>query len=106
MFVIVLQASSQVANIEITFSPENLLYYLRFVLEQPRKYITPWPIHDGAWGPNPRMYQCGLDLISEPGPTIVSWGGRTTLTFEKAFDVLLMFQLCDKNGEKVDHKVS
>ena len=72
---------------------------------QPRKYFVPWPVHDGAWGPNPRMYQCGLDLVSEAGPTLVSWGGRKHLTFEKAFDVLLMFQLFDRDGNNINIKV-
>ncbi|KAF2354858.1 hypothetical protein FHG87_014387 [Trinorchestia longiramus] len=71
---------------------------------KPRKYFVPYPPHDGVWGANPRMYQCGLDLVSEPGPALISWGGRKHLTFEKAFDVLLMFQLFDKEGHNVDLK--
>jgi hypothetical protein len=73
---------------------------------QPRKHFIPYPPHDGVWGANPRLYQCGLDLVSEPGPLLVSWGGRKHLTFEKAFDVLLMFQLCDKDGNNMELKVN
>lgn len=66
----------------------------------------PWPLHDVAWGPTPRLYECGIDPVNQQGPTIVTWGGKKLLTFEKAFDVMLMFQLFDAKGDALEQKVS
>ncbi|XP_018016613.1 hillarin [Hyalella azteca] len=91
-------------DIETDDTPLGHVVSFLVICTKPRKYFIPYPPHDGVWGANPRLYQCGLDLVSEPGPLLVSWGGRKHLTFEKAFDVLLMFQLCDKDGNNVELK--
>ncbi|KAK3857576.1 hypothetical protein Pcinc_036177 [Petrolisthes cinctipes] len=74
------------------------------VCEKARRYPMPWPIHDVAWGPTPRLYECGIDPINQPGPIILTWGGKKLLTFEKAFDVMLMFQVFDAKGAALEQK--
>ena len=76
------------------------------MLLQARRYPVPWPLHDVAWGPSPRLYQCGLDPVNQSGPVIVTWGGKKVVYFEKAIDVMLMFQVFDAGGNQLDHKVS
>lgn len=66
----------------------------------------PWPLHDVAWGPSPRLYQCGLDPVNQVGPVIVTWGGKKVVYFEKAIDVMLMFQVFDGEGRQLELKVS
>lgn len=66
----------------------------------------PWPLHDVAWGPSPRLYQCGLDPVNQVGPVIVTWGGKKVVYFEKAIEVMLMFQVFDGEGKQLELKVS
>lgn len=73
---------------------------------QARRYAVPWPLHDVAWGPSPRLYQCGLDPVNQVGPVIVTWGGKKVVYFEKAIDVMLMFQVFDGEGKQLELKVS
>lgn len=72
---------------------------------QARRYPVHWPLHDVAWGPSPRLYQCGLDPVNQVGPVIVTWGGRKVVYFEKAIEVMLMFQVFDGEGKQLELKV-
>ncbi|XP_063880201.1 kyphoscoliosis peptidase-like isoform X2 [Scylla paramamosain] len=100
--------------LKIYAGPEQLLddnegaldHVVSFLLmcEKARRYPVPWPLHDVAWGPSPRLYQCGLDPVNQSGPVIVTWGGKKVVYFEKALDVMLMFQVFDANGNQLDHK--
>lgn len=65
----------------------------------------PWPLHDVAWGPTPRLYESGLDPVNQTGPVIVTWGGKKLIYFEKAYDIMLTFQVFDSNGDLLDLKV-
>lgn len=76
------------------------------MISQARRYPVPWPLHDVAWGPGPRLYQCGLDPINQIGPVIVTWGGRKVVYFDKAIEVMLMFQVFDGEGKQLELKVS
>ena len=76
------------------------------IFTQTRKYPVPWPISDVPWGNTPRLYDCGLDPLNQPGPTIITWGGRSVIIYEKACEVLLTFQVFDVNGKTIEQKVS
>ncbi|XP_037800326.1 uncharacterized protein LOC119595234 [Penaeus monodon] len=74
------------------------------VCEKARRHPVPWPLHDVAWGPTPRLYECGLDPLNQSGPVIVTWGGKKLIYFDKAFEVLIMFQVFDAGGQMLDVK--
>ncbi|KAG7174817.1 Hillarin-like 2 [Homarus americanus] len=74
------------------------------ICEKARRYPVPWPTHDVAWGPTPRLYECGLDPVNQIGPVIVTWGGKKLIYFEKACDVMVMFQVFDTEGHMLDLK--
>ncbi|XP_047502409.1 uncharacterized protein LOC125047906 [Penaeus chinensis] len=74
------------------------------VCEKARRHPVPWPLHDVAWGPTPRLYECGLDPLNQSGPVIIAWGGKKLIYFDKAFEVLIMFQVFDAEGQMLDVK--
>ncbi|XP_042874319.1 kyphoscoliosis peptidase-like isoform X1 [Penaeus japonicus] len=74
------------------------------VCEKARRHPVPWPLHDVAWGPTPRLYECGLDPLNQSGPVIVTWGGKKLIYFDKAFEILIMFQVFDAEGHMLEVK--
>ncbi|XP_069975224.1 uncharacterized protein [Penaeus vannamei] len=74
------------------------------VCEKARRHPVPWPLHDVAWGPTPRLYECGLDPLNQSGPVIITWGGKKLIYFDKAFEVLIMFQVFDAEGQMLEVK--
>ncbi|XP_071520428.1 uncharacterized protein [Panulirus ornatus] len=84
----------------------SLDHVVSFLLacEKARRYPVPWPLHDVAWGPTPRLYECGLDPVNQTGPVIVTWGGKKLIYFEKAFEIMIMFQVYNTEGHLLNLK--
>ncbi|KAK7000508.1 hypothetical protein SK128_005285, partial [Halocaridina rubra] len=82
--------------------PHVITYVL--ICEKARRHSVAWPLHDVAWGPTPRLYECGLDPLNQTDPIITTWGGKKHIYFDKAFDILVMFQMYDIDGSLLDLK--
>ncbi|XP_064097723.1 uncharacterized protein LOC135209071 [Macrobrachium nipponense] len=72
--------------------------------EKCRRYAVPWPLHDVAWGPTQRLYECAWTQSIRRIAVITTWGGRKSLIFDKAFEVLAMFQIFDCDGQQLEPK--
>ncbi|XP_068216125.1 uncharacterized protein [Palaemon carinicauda] len=96
------------AGIEELLEDEGsaLPHVVTFLLhcEKARRHPMAWPLHDVAWGPTPRLYECGLDPVNQLSAVITTWGGRKSIYFEKAFEILAMFQIFDSDGQLLEPK--
>nr|XP_053640032.1 uncharacterized protein LOC128694073 [Cherax quadricarinatus] len=74
------------------------------ICEKARRNPVPWPLNNMAWGPTPFFYECGLEPMNQTGPVIVTWGGRKIIYFEKIFDIMIVLQVFDAEGNILDLK--
>ncbi|XP_076313648.1 kyphoscoliosis peptidase-like [Tachypleus tridentatus] len=69
-----------------------------------KKFIQPYPLNDVPWGPTQTFFNFNMKLVNQPGPIIVTWGGRRKLTLELDTPMLITPQMFDANGMELDLK--